>query len=127
PALFVSYGTRSNTGQVGARARFAHADAKGRFAAADGGYIKLLLFFSTVAQDQRRALPICNPVRPNGCPEIQAFFNNHVARIGIAPAPTVFFRQGDTDPAPLAHLTAQLGAVARPRLSPYMSGQITNS
>src|SRR5690606_29821123 len=98
--------------QVGARTRLAHADAEERLAAADRWQVELLLRFGAVLQDQRRALPVRNPMRSNRCAEVEEFFHHHIAGIGAAAAAAIRLGQRDAQPALLAEFATEGTVIA---------------
>ena len=62
PAFGRLHGARAHAGEVRARVGFTHANAKKRFTSANRRDVTLLLRFSTVFENQRRALPVGDPV-----------------------------------------------------------------
>ncbi|MPM49515.1 hypothetical protein SDC9_96245 [bioreactor metagenome] len=113
-ALVVGHGLGAHTGQIRARVGLAHADAEKRLALADLGDVELLLRLGAVLQDQRCALAVGNPVRADGCAEIQKLFHQHIARERAAPATAILLGQRHTQPALGTQLAAELAVVAAP-------------
>ena len=109
-------------GEVGAGLRLAHADAEEDFAAADARQDGALLRLAAVAQDQRRALPLGDPVRRDRRAAREQLLDQHEARERVAAAAAVFARQREADPAARAERAAEAGVEAEPRARAHVGG-----
>ena len=105
---------RAHGGEIGARARLAHADAEAELAARDRGQKRLALLFRAEAQQQRPALPVGDPMRTDRRAGDQQFLDHDIA-FGIrALVAAIRLGPGHPDPAARAQLPAELAAAARP-------------
>ena len=79
PLVAVTACRRADRGKVRARARFAKADAGECFAAGNRGYPAPLQPVVAETQQQRPALPVRDPVRPDRGTSRQQFFDHYIA------------------------------------------------
>ena len=125
PAIDLSR-ARAHGGEIGARSRFAHADAEIGFAARDAGKKAQALFLRAEAQQQRPALPVSHPMRAHRRARREHFLQHHIA-FGIrARVPAIFLRPCHAEPAARAQRLAEFGIVPRPRTRPAHRGHFRN-
>lgn len=122
PAAVARLGAGADAGQVGARVRFAHADAEKSLGAADARQVEAALLLGAVFQDQRRALAVGDPVRRDRRACAQQFFRQHEAREMPARGAAVFARQRHAQPAALGQGAAEAGVEAHPGTRPLVGG-----
>ena len=109
--------------EVGSRPRLAHPDAEEQLAAADARDIGLPLLLGPEIEDQRRALPVGDPVRRDRRPCRQQFLHDHKAREGSALVPAIALGEGQPQKAGLAQPPAERGIEPRPRPGAAIVGQ----
>ena len=91
PAVGCRFRLRAQRSQIGAGIRFAHADAETGSTRGDLRDDLVLLRFRPVADDQRSALTVGDPMETGGRTCGEAFLDNDVAFEGAEAVPTVRF------------------------------------
>ena len=110
---FGPLGTGAHRGEIGAGVGLAHADGEVAFAGGDPGQDRLALRLAAEAQQQRAALPVCDPVGVDGRARRQQLLDHDVALQRRALVPAVAPGPGHPDPAARAQRTAEGGRPVR--------------
>src|SRR3546814_1534830 len=115
PARCGALGAGADACEVRSRSGLAHPDAEEDFAATDARQIVPTLFLAAEIQDQRRALPVGDPVRRDRSAERQQFLDDDETREGAALATAIVARQRQAEKTRLAELATEGGVETLPR------------
>ena len=115
PAARGALGAGANARKVRSRSRLAHPDAEEQFAAANARQIKLALRLGPVIQDQRRALPVGDPVRRHRRAGRQQFLDDDEPRERAALAAAIDLGKRQAEQPCGAQLAAEIGVEPLPR------------
>ena len=107
----------ADRGQIGAGIRLAHADREKDFAAADAGQKILALLVAAVAQQERPALPVGDPVAADRRAGCEQFLGDRIAFEKAALAAAIALRPRHADPAALAEAAAEIGGAVRAEIA----------
>ena len=118
PIVAVTACRRADRGKVRTRARFAKADAGKCLAAGNRGYPAPLQPVVAETQQQRPALPVRDPVRPDRGTSRQQFFDHYIAFELAALVPPVLLGPRHAEQARITQFAAEGGVRLGPAVCP---------